>query len=140
MTRQSGSVPSAARRPSTTDVAARTERFRAWLKDRIAHDSRSLHAVEVESGIPGNALGKFLRGERGSRHSLTPMNIQRLAPVLRIGEVELLFRAGHLTYEPEREPTEVAILASGTLDDQAKLLMLALYTRLAGPPLVVVER
>ena len=124
--------------PVTTEVAAakaaaKTADFRVWLEDRIAHDPRSLHAIEVEAGIPGNALGKFIRGERGGRHSLTPRLIQRLAPVIRVGEIELLVRAGHLTYEPRCEPLESAILATRSLDDEAKLLMLAFYGRLAAP-------
>ena len=89
-----------------------------------------MHAIEVEAGINGNALGKFVRGERGSRHSLTPLMIQRLAPVLRVGELELLFRAGHITYEPWQEPLEAAILADPKLDDEGKLILLAIYGRL----------
>lgn len=130
------------KRPSTTEgrsapepEGGRTTRsFRTWLRGRIDHGPRSLHAIEVAAGIPGNALGKFLRGERGRVHSLTPMNIQRLAPILRVGELDLLYRAGHLTYEPRRQPLETSIIASATLDDESKLLMLALYARLRTLP------
>ncbi len=110
---------------------ATTEQFRIWLKDRIARDPRTLHAIEVDAGIPGNGLGKFLRGERGSRHSLTPMNIQRLAPILRVGEGELLFRAGHISYEPWSIPLGAAIIATESLDDEAKSLLLAVFRRLS---------
>jgi hypothetical protein len=108
--------------------------FRTWLRGRIEHDPRSLHAIEVAAGIPGNALGKFLRGERGRVHSLTPLTIQRLAPILRVAELDLLYRAGHLTHKPERQPLETSIIASETLDDESKLLMLALYARLRTLP------
>jgi hypothetical protein len=126
--------PGAPRQSSVETGSSRIETFRIWLRRRINQDPRSLHAIEVDAGIPGNALGKFLRGERGAVHSLTPMNIQRLAPVLLIGEVELLFRAGHLTYEPNQEPLEAAILASTSLDDNGKLLMLAMHARLSQSP------
>lgn len=132
-TRPSTSTPTTAR-ASAAKTVARAATFRTWLKDRIEHDARSLHAIEVAAGIPGNALGKFVRGERGGRHSLTPMNIQRLAPVIRVGEIELLVRAGHLSYEPKTEPLEMAIIASRAIDDEAKLLMLAVYGRLSAPP------
>lgn len=133
------SLSGATRTPSVEEIAQKTESFRAWLRNLIERDRRSLHAIEVEAGIPGNALGKFLRGERGARHSLTPRLIQRLAPVIRVGEVELLVRAGHLSYEPQQESAEMAILASRALDDEAKLILLALYARIVGLPPLVVE-
>jgi hypothetical protein len=121
--------------PSTSADAraATTERFRSWLKDRVARDPRSLHAIEVEASISGNGLGKFLRGERGARHSLTPLNIQRLAPVMHLGEGELLFRAGHISYEPWSVPLEAAIVAEHSLDQEAKLLLLGIFRRVASP-------
>lgn len=117
---------------ATTDPT-RTAAFREWLLDRIAHDPRSLHAIEVEAGIRGNTLGKFLRGERGGTHVLTPLMIRRLAPVLHLSEIELLVQAGHLTNEPWRDPIEAVILAQTNLDDEAKLLLIALVGRLASP-------
>ena len=109
---------------------AKTDEFRVWLGQRIEMDHRSLHAIEVQAGIRGNALGKFLRGERGGRHGLTPLMLRRLAPVLLIAEVELLVRAGHLTYEPWRAPVVEAIAADPNLDQDAKMILLVLHDRL----------
>lgn len=109
---------------------AKTEEFRAWLGQRIEMDRRSLHAIEEQAGIRGNALGKFLRGERGARHGLTPLMLRRLAPVLLISEVELLVRAGHLTYAPWRVPIMEAIAADRNLDQDAKAILLVLHDRL----------
>ena len=85
------------KRPAIGEAAARqakTGEFRAWLRDVVEGTGKSLHAIEVEAGIRGNGLGKFLRGERGQRHSLTPLQIGRLAPVISVGEEEMLVR-GH---------------------------------------------
>jgi hypothetical protein len=109
---------------------AKTEAFRVWLTKRVAMDRRSLHAIEEQAGIRGNGLGKFLRGERGGRHGLTPLMLRRLAPVLLIGEVELLARAGHLTYEPWQVPILEAIAADRNLDQDAKMILLVLHDRL----------
>ena len=114
---------------------AKTAEFRSWLRDVVEGTGKSLHAIEVEAGIYGNGLGKFLRGERGQRHSLTPLLIGRLAPVISVGEEELLVRAGHLSYDPGDPPIEAAILADRTLDTQAKALLLGLLGRLRGPQL-----
>jgi hypothetical protein len=120
--------------PSTALDPARTEAFRTWLTEHMKHDRRSLHAIEVAADIRGNALGKFLRGERGSRHSLTPLMIGRLAPVLYLSEVEMLVRAGHLSQEPWRDPIETVILAQHNLDNEAKRILIALVSRLATEP------
>jgi hypothetical protein len=56
--------------------------------------------------------------------------IGRLAPVISVGEEEMLVRAGHLTFDPGDPPIEAAILADRTLDTQAKALLLGLLGRL----------
>jgi hypothetical protein len=109
-------------RPVSDEADAREEmtaEFRTWLRGVVEDTGRSLHAIEVEAGIRGNGLGKFLRGERGARHSLTPLLIGRLAPVISVGEEELLVRAGHLSYDPGDPPVEAAILADRTLETKA---------------------
>jgi hypothetical protein len=125
-----------ANRPEIDEAEARhakTDQFRTWLRGVVEGTGKSLHAIEVEAGIRGNGLGKFLRGERGQRHSLTPLLIGRLAPVISIGEEELLVRAGHLSYDPGDPPIEAAILADRALDSQAKALLLGLLGRLRSP-------
>jgi hypothetical protein len=120
-------------RPVTTEASAqeaKTDEFRGWLRGVVEGTGKSLHALEVEAGIPGNGLGKFLRGERGGRHGLTPLLIRRLAPVISVSEEELFTRAGHLSYEPGHPPVEVAILADRALDPQAKALLIELLGRL----------
>jgi hypothetical protein len=122
-------------RPAIDEAQARgakTDEFRTWLRGVVARTGRSLHAVEVDAGIRGNGLGKFLRGERGQRHGLTPLLIQRIAPVISVGEEELLARAGHLSYEPGNPPVEAAILADRALDPEAKALLIGLLNRLRG--------
>jgi hypothetical protein len=122
--------------PMIDDAEARqerTEEFRSWLRNVVESSGKSLHAIEVNAGIRGNALGKFLRGERGQRHSLTPLMIGRLAPVISVGEEEMLVRAGHLSYDPGDPPIEAAILADRSLDTQAKALLLGLLGRLRAP-------
>ena len=111
---------------------AKTDEFRSWLRGVVEGTGKSLHAVEMDAGIRGNGLGKFLRGERGSRHGLTPLLIQRIAPVISVGEEELLARAGHLSYEPGNPPVEAAILADRALDTEAKALLIGLLRRLRG--------
>ena len=111
---------------------AKTDAFRTWLRGVVEGTGKSLHAVEVEAGIRGNGLGKFLRGERGGRHGLTPLLIRRLAPVISVGEEELFGRAGHLSYEPGHPPVEAAILADQALDPEAKALLVELLGRLRG--------
>jgi hypothetical protein len=110
----------------------KTGEFRSWLRDVVEGTGMSLHAVEMEAGILGNGLGKFLRGERGGRHGLTPLLIRRLAPVISVGEEELFGRAGHLSYEPGHPPVEAAILADQALDPEAKALLVELLGRLRG--------
>jgi hypothetical protein len=124
------------KRPAIGEAEARqakTDQFRTWLRDVVEGTGKSLHAIEVEAGIRGNGLGKFLRGERGQRHSLTPLLIGRLAPVISVGEEEMLVRAGHLSYDPGDPPIEAAILADRALDSQAKALLLGLLGRLRAP-------
>jgi len=94
-------------RPLIADAAvpaARTDEFRTWLRGVVEGTGKSLHALEVEAGISGNGLGKFLRSERGSRHGLTPLLIRRIAPIISVSEEELFTRAGHLSYEPGHPP------------------------------------
>ena len=122
-------------RPATTEASAqeeKTDEFRSWLRGVVEGTGKSLHAVEVESGIRGNGLGKFLRGERGGRHGLTPLLCRRLAPVISVSEEELFTRAGHLSYEPGHPPVEAAILADRALDHEAKGLLIELVGRLRG--------
>ena len=111
---------------------AKTDEFRAWLRGVVEGTGKSLHALEMEAGIPGNGLGKFLRGERGGRHGLTPLLIRRLAPVISVGEEELFSRAGHISYPPGHPPVEAAILADRALDPEAKALLIELLGRLRG--------
>ena len=108
--------------------------FRDWLRRRIERLPMSLNALEVEAGIRGNALGKFLRGERGRRHGLTPLTIRRLAPVLGVSEAALLARAGHLSHDPGTISVELAIQADERLGPADKRFLLDFYRRLAGPP------
>jgi hypothetical protein len=112
---------------------AKTDEFRSWLRGVVEGTGKSLHAVEVEAGIRGNGLGKFLRSERGGRHGLTPLLIRRLAPVISFSEEDLFSRAGHLSYEPSHPPVEAAILADRALDPEAKGLLIDLLGRLRGP-------
>ena len=122
-------------RPEIDEAQARgakTDEFRTWLRGVVEGTGKSLHAVETEADIRGNGLGKFLRGERGQRHGLTPLLIQRIAPVISVGEEELLARAGHLSYEPGNPPVEAAILADRALDTEAKTLLIGLLRRLRG--------
>jgi transcriptional regulator with XRE-family HTH domain len=107
-----------------------TAEFRAWLKDKIESDSRSLNSIEREAGIRGNALGKFLRGERGSGMSLTPLHIKRLAPVLGISEEMLLSRAGHLSHLPDAVSVEQAILSDNELGYEDKKFLIGFYRRM----------
>jgi len=125
-----GEAPESRAEETPEKRTATTDLFRTWLTARIQHDPRSVHAVEVEADIRGNALGKFLRGERGGRHGLTPLMLRRLAPVLRIGEVELLRRAGHLTVDPEHLPLPLAISGDPILTDDEKVVLMYLYRRL----------
>jgi hypothetical protein len=130
----SGAQPRKPTRPSAAAKSqrnAQTEDFRVWLRGRLAQDPRSLHAVEIEADIRGNALGKFLRGERGAVHGLTPLMLRRLAPVLMIGEVELLARAGHLSDKPWSMPVLEAIAADPILDDEEKIALIITYDRFA---------
>jgi hypothetical protein len=126
------------KKPNRPDVdeaqarGAKTDEFRSWLRGVVERMGRSLHSIEMDAGIPGNGLGKFLRGERGGRHGLTPLLIQRIAPVISVGEEELLARAGHLSYEPGNPPVEAAILADRALDPEAKTLLIGLLGRLRG--------
>ena len=122
-------------RPEIDEAQARgakTDEFRSWLRGVVERMGRSLHSIEMDAGIPGNGLGKFLRGERGSRHGLTPLLIRRIAPVISVGEEELFVRAGHLSYEPGNPPVEAAILADRALDTEAKTLLIGLLGRLRG--------
>jgi hypothetical protein len=122
-------------RPDADEAQARgakTDEFRSWLRGVVEGTGKSLHAVEMEADIRGNGLGKFLRGERGQRHGLTPLLIRRIAPVISVGEEELLARAGHLSYEPGNPPVEAAILADRALDTEAKTLLIGLLNRLRG--------
>ena len=124
-----------AAQPQLDEAQARevkTGEFRAWLRGVVEGTGKSLHAVEVEAGIRGNGLGKFLRGERGGRHGLTPLLCRRLAPVISVSEEELFTRAGHLSYEPGHPPVEAAILADRTLDPETKGLLIELLGRLRG--------
>ena len=121
--------------PQLDETEARevkTDAFRAWLRGVVEGTGKSLHAVEVEAGIRGNGLGKFLRGERGGRHGLTPLLCRRLAPVISVSEEDLFTRAGHLSYEPGHPPVEAAILADRTLDPETKGLLIELLGRLRG--------
>ena len=116
--------------------------FRSWLKNQIEHLPMSLNAIEVGAGIRGNALGKFLRGERGRRHGLTPLTIRRLAPVLGVSEEALLARAGHLSHAPDAISVERAILADELLDPADKRFLLDFYRRLSAQssnPTAVIE-
>lgn len=115
---------------SPTSRARSTEQLRHWLQKVVATDRRSLHAIEIAADIRGNALGKFLRGERGVRHGLTPLQVRRLAPVLNVSEWELLVRAGHATYDAAKKPLEAAILDEASLDLNARLLLLEMLERL----------
>ena len=129
-------MPSHPRPPATDELPSID--FRTWLKDRIAATGHSLNRVERDAGIRGNALGKFLRGERGSRHGLTPRHIRRLAPALAISEAEMLAHAGHLSSVPQRISVEEAIRADRLLRMADKQLLIGVYRRLihdaAQPP------
>lgn len=108
------------------------EEFRMWLADRLSHIPKSLNAIEAEAGIRGNALGKFLRGERGRRYSLSPLNIRRLAPVIGVSEEVMLARAGHMSHLPGVVGTESAILTDSDLDYESRQFLVTLYRKLRG--------
>jgi transcriptional regulator with XRE-family HTH domain len=108
-----------------------TQAFRDWLRARTEGLPMSLNALEVQAGIRGNALGKFLRGERGRRHGLTPLTIRRLAPILGVSEETLLARAGHLSHAPDAISVELAIQADEALSPADKRFLLDFYRRLA---------
>jgi hypothetical protein len=110
------------------DVAL--DEFRGWLRRRVESDPRTLNAIENQAGIRGNALGKFIRGERGKGMSLTPLQIGRLAPVIGIDEETLLARAGHLSHGPDELSVEQAILADPSLGYEDKAFLIAFYKRL----------
>jgi hypothetical protein len=112
--------------------AAQTEAFREWLKAQLERVPMSLHVIEVNAGIRGNALGKFLRGERGQRHSLTPLMIRRLAPVLGFSEETLLSKAGHMSHPPGDISVETAILADGNISFEDKRFLIELYRKVVG--------
>ena len=109
--------------------AAQTELFRGWLREQIDRTPMSLHAIEVNAGIGGNALGKFMRGERGQRHSLTPLMIRRLAPILGLSEETMLSRAGHMSHAPGTVSVETAILADTGISFEDKRFLIDLYRK-----------
>ena len=115
----------------TTDEqrAAQTEVFRNWLKAQLERVPMSLHQIEVTAGIRGNALGKFMRGERGQRHSLTPLMIRRIAPIVGLSEETLLARAGHMTHAPGDVSVETAILADSGISFEEKRFLIELYRK-----------
>ncbi|MBA3875628.1 MAG: hypothetical protein C0498_01605 [Anaerolinea sp.] len=117
------------RKVADTAEDPRTAEFREWLRVRLERVPKSINAIEKEAGIPGNALGKFLRGERGRRHSLTPLHIQRLAPVIGISEETMLARAGHLSHLPDEVTIEQAILGDRGLDYEDKRFLIEAYRR-----------
>lgn len=124
----------AARRKSTAEKfnTESQDEFRIWLKGRLEHIPQSLNAIEAAADIRGNALGKFLRGERGGVHGLTPLNLRRLAPVLGISEETLLARGGHLSQMPGQVSVEAAILADDDLDYGDKKFLIEFYNKLRG--------
>ena len=128
-----GALAPSSKKPSQSKSSrdAQTQEFRIWLRDRIVRDRRSLHAIEIDADIRGNALGKFIRGERGAVHGLTPLMLRRLAPVLMIGEIELLARAGHLSDKPWSIPVLEAIATDPLLDDDEKVALIITYDRFA---------
>jgi hypothetical protein len=90
----------------------------------------TLNAIEREAGIPGNALGKYLRGDRGGVQGLTPLNIRRLAPVIGVSEELLLVKAGHLSEMPDRPSVQSAIMADPALDFADKQFLLRFYEKM----------
>ena len=109
--------------------AAQTEVFRGWLRTQLDRTPMSLHGVEVSAGIRGNALGKFMRGERGQRHSLTPLMIRRLAPILGLSEETMLSRAGHMSHAPGDVSVETSILADTKISFEDKRFLIDLYRK-----------
>jgi hypothetical protein len=118
--------------PSSSDAnrPQRTTAFREWLNEVLRHDRRSLNTIEQQAGIRGNALGKFLRGERGGVQGLTPLMVRRIAPVLLLNESELLFRAGHSSTEPSTVSVVDAVARDVSLDPDEKAVFLFLYGRM----------
>jgi hypothetical protein len=112
--------------------AVRTEAFREWLRVQLDRTGMSLHGIEVSAGIRGNAVGKFLRGERGQRHSLTPLMIRRLAPILGLSEETMLSRAGHMSHQPGDVSVETAILADSRISFEDKRFLIDLYRKVVG--------
>lgn len=120
-----------AHRRARSDARAReTEALRAWLRERAAAIGMSINRIETEAGIPGNAIGKFLRGERGRVHGLTPLHLRRLAPILAVGESELLALAGHLSEAGPPASFEGAVRADPRLSTSDKELLITVYGRL----------
>lgn len=110
--------------PETTDA------FRVWLKAQLERVPKSINAIEAEAGVRGNALGKFLRGERG-KAGLTPLQVKRLAPIIGISEERMLSEAGHLSHPVGSVSIEGAVLADQSLDYEDKRFLLSLYRKMA---------
>lgn len=115
-----------------TGTSQQRQQFREWLQARVDQHPQSLNGIETKAGIKGNALGKFLRGERGQRHGLTPLHVRRLAPVLGLSEPELMWRAGHQSHEPGSMSVEGALLADQHLSYSDKAFIIELYHRMVG--------
>jgi hypothetical protein len=83
----------------------------------------------MSAGITGNALGKFLRSERGARHGLTPLTLGRLSPVIGVPEIELMMRSGHRSSEATPVSVPDAILRDRDILPDDKVIMRLLYER-----------
>lgn len=127
----------APRRPGRSTAPGDADRFRDWLRDQLFQTGRSLNAIETAADMPGNSLGKFLRGERSK---LTPLQLLRLSPVLQVTEEELLYRAGHLGRRVASPSVPEAIERDPRLDLEARRLLAYVYRRMReqrtpdGPP------
>lgn len=106
------------------------EDFRAWMQVQLERTGKSMNMIETEAGIPGNALGKWLRAERGHSGRLSTLHIQRLAPVIGVSEEMLLHRAGHATRRPDTIAYEAAVLADQRLSYEDKMFLIDFYRRM----------
>ena len=77
---------------SPTDMS--TDQFSAYLKERCADRSLSLHRLAVEADL--NQI-YFYQSVNKNKENPPPWVLRRIAPLLAVPYVELLMRAGYLS-------------------------------------------
>ena len=91
---------------SPTDMS--TDQFSAYLKERCAGRSLSLHRLAVEAEL--NQI-YFYQSVNKNKENPPPWVLRRIAPLLEVPYVELLMRAGYLS---EAELAEFAAARAGS--------------------------